>query len=125
MALNDITIADGGNQVYSVVGWGSSMSANRRLITSTLSTPEDLIISHELGSQTRPDRHLFKMLRTEQDANDTTLFQTASVHTVCSLPRTVNSVEDIVDLYRRSHIYLYGGTAAYDNLRALCRGNLG
>lgn len=124
MALNDITIVDSGNKVYSPISVGS-MAVVRQNTATALSTPEQLEISHQLGSQTKPDRHLVKFTRTEQDGTDASHFETASCHLVVSLPRTVNSVEDVVDLFRRMYIYLEGGTADFDNLRAICNGSLG
>jgi hypothetical protein len=126
MALNDITIVDGADTlVYQVISVPTSAGANRLEKSSSLSTPEYLEISHQLGSQTKPDRHLVKLSKTKQDNTDLAHFETGSAHIVFTVPRNLLTLDDIVAEFRRLYIYLEGGTGDYDNLKAILRGSLG
>jgi 3-dehydroquinate synthase class II len=128
MALNDITIVDGATtKVFTYVGSSNDTgkSAVRADKSASLSEPYNLEFSHQLGTQTKADRHLVKLSETKQDSTLLAHFETGSVHIVFTVPRTVIPVEDMVTAFRRLYIYLSGGTVAYDNTRDILKGSLG
>jgi hypothetical protein len=90
MAIANVILNDGTvDHTYVPLNIGSNIVSYRDTTNSTLALPQSLEISHQPGDINRPDRHLVKLQYVDEDANDSSIIETAQVHIVVTLPRKV------------------------------------
>jgi hypothetical protein len=122
MALSDITITTTAeaNVVYTPVAFPSSRNVIRNDAGRAMSTPRTLEHAHQIGSQTKPDRHLVKFTITEQDSTDLSHFETGGLNITFILPRTVVTAAQVEELWNKAKVYLTS-----TNIQAIFKGSLG
>lgn len=89
MAFGNITLNDGtSDSTYTFINQEQGKANYRNLTGSTLALPHSIEISHQAGSSTKPDRHLVKLSRTDENTAGDRL-DTGSVHIVIAAPRSI------------------------------------
>lgn len=121
MALDSIEIdtTAEANVIYDVIAT-SGKQCVRSDAARSLAEPRLLEISHQEGSASRPDRHLIRFTQTEQSSTDESRFETASIHLVATVPRSVVTTAQVSELVKK--LIAWGTT---DNVAAWLRGSLG